>query len=356
MINVLTIYIVKEVVKGSLIAVILLLTLFNLFSFSDELKDLGQGGYGLKQILWFLTLTSPRVFYELVPSAALLGSLFVVGSMANNREIVAMRGAGLSIAWIIRTIMLAGFLLVSVAVLVGEFVAPSCERAAQVLKTTALHDGVVMRSQYGMWLREGNSFINVRKILDDGSLADVRIYDVDEAHKLNRITHAEHAQFVGDKQWRLESVKQSEINRQQIYAGTQAEQPWKSSIDSDLLKVAVVKSDNLSLYDLFMYIDFLKQNNQKSQIYELAFWSRLINPFVTFVMLMVSAPFVIGIGRGTSTGARIMMGIVIGMTFNIFDRIAGHVGLVYDMNPMLMAMLPSAVVFCGALIAVRRVS
>ncbi|OAH97974.1 LPS export ABC transporter permease LptG [Methylomonas methanica] len=354
--NVLTIYIVKEVVKGSLIAVILLLTLFNLFSFSDELKDLGQGGYGLKQILWFLTLTSPRVFYELVPSAALLGSLFVVGSMANNREIVAMRGAGLSIAWIIRTIMLAGLLLVSVAVLVGEFVAPSCERAAQVLKTTALHDGVVMRSQYGMWLREGNSFINVRKILDDGSLADVRIYDVDEAHKLSRITQAEHAQFLGDKQWRLESVKQSEINRQQIFAGTQAEQAWKSSIDSDLLKVAVVKSDNLSLYDLFMYIDFLKQNNQKSQIYELAFWSRLINPFVTFVMLMVSAPFVIGIGRGTSTGARIMMGIVIGMTFNIFDRIAGHVGLVYDMNPMLMAMLPSALVFFGAVIAVRRVS
>ncbi len=356
MISVLTGYIVKEVVKGSLIAVLLLLTLFNLFSFSDELKDLGQGGYGLKQILWFLSLTSPRVFYELVPSAALLGSLFVVGSMANNREIVAMRAAGLSTAWIIKTIMLAGLLLVSVAVLVGEFVAPPCERAAQLLKTTALHDGVVLRSQYGMWLREGNSFINVRKILDDGSLADVRIYDVDDGHGLNKITHAEHAQFEGSKQWRLQGVKQSEINSQQIFAATQAEQAWKSGIDSDLLKVAVVNSDNLSLYDLFMYIDFLKQNSQKSQIYELAFWSRLINPFVTFVMLMVSAPFVIGIGRGTSTGARIMMGIVIGMAFNIFDKIAGHVGLVYDINPMLMAIAPSAVVFCGALYAVRRVS
>lgn len=355
MINVLTAYIVKEVVKGSLIAVLLLLTLFNLFSFSDELKDLGQGGYDLKTILLFLTLTSPRVFYELLPSAALLGSLFVVGSMANNREIVAMRAAGLSTAWVIRTIMLAGLILVIVAVAVGEFVAPSCERTAQLIKTTALHDGVVMRSQYGMWLREGNSFINVRKILDDGSLADVRIYDIDDASRLSRITRAEHAQFLGDKQWRLDGVAHSEINRQQIFAGTAAEQPWKSSIDSDLLKVAVVNSDNLSLYDLFMYIDFLKQNNQKSQSYELAFWSRLINPLVTFVMLMVSAPFVIGIGRGTSTGARIMMGIVIGMTFNIFDRIAGHVGLVYDINPMLMAILPSAVVFCVALVAVRRV-
>lgn len=352
--NVLTLYIVKEVVKGSLVAVMLLLTLFNLFSFSDELKDLGQGGYNLQAILWFLTLTSPRVFYELVPSSALLGSLFVVGAMANNREIVAMRGAGLSVAWIIRTIMLAGLVLVVIAVLVGEFVAPPCERAAQLLKTTALHDGVVMRSQYGMWLREGNSFINVRKILDDGSLADVRIYDVGEDKHLQRVTQAEHAQFLGDKQWRLEGVKHSEVTPQQIFAGAQEQKAWRSGIDSDLLKVAVVNSDNLSLYDLFMYIDFLKQNNQKSQSYELAFWSRLINPFVTFVMLMVSAPFVIGIGRGVSTGARIMMGIVIGMAFNIFDRIAGHVGLVYDINPMLMAMLPSTLVFCCALYAVKR--
>ncbi len=354
--NVLTWYIVREVSKGSLLAVALLLTLFNLFTFSDELKDLGHGGYGLKQILMFLALTSPRVFYELVPSAALLGSLFVVGAMANNREIVGMRAAGLSTGRIIRSIMLAGLLLVIVAVGVGEFVAPTTERAAQLMKTTAQHNGVVMRSQYGMWLREGNRFINVRKILDDGSLGDIRVYEIDDQHKLNQITQAEHGKFLGNKQWQLTNVKQSQINHQQITANSQAEIPWQSSIDSDLLKVTVVNSDNLSLYDLYMYIDFLKTNNQKSQSYEMAFWSRLVNPFVTFVMLMVSAPFVIGIGRGISTGGRIMMGVIIGMTFNIFDRIAGHVGLVYEMNPVLMAILPSTLVFCAALYAVWRVS
>lgn len=354
--NVLTGYIVKEVIKGSLLALLLLLTLFNLFTFSDELKDLGVGGYGLKQILMFLALTSPRVFYELVPSAALLGSLFVVGAMANNREIVAMRATGLSIFWIIRSIMLAGLILVVIAVAVGELVAPEAERAAQLLKTTAQNNGVVLRSQYGMWLREGNRFINVRKILDDGSLGDIRVYEISEQQKLAMITHAEHGKFLGDKQWQLSNVKQSVINYQQIDANRYPQMPWQSAIDSDLLKVAVVNSDNLSLYDLYMYIDFLKTNNQKSQSYELAFWSRLINPLVTFVMLMVSAPFVISIGRGIGSGGRILMGIIIGMTFNIFDRIAGHVGLVYDINPLLMAILPSTLVFCVALFAVWRVS
>ena len=37
---------------------------------------------------------APLYVYELIPSAALLGSLFVLGDMANNREIIAMRVAG----------------------------------------------------------------------------------------------------------------------------------------------------------------------------------------------------------------------------------------------------------------------
>jgi lipopolysaccharide export system permease protein len=352
--NVLTWYIVREVLKGSMLALLLLLTLFNLFTFSDELKDLGKGSYGLKEIFMYLALTSPRVFYELVPSAALLGSLFVVGGMANNREIVAMRSIGLSVFWVIKAIMLAGVLLMLVSVAVGEFVAPAAERTAQLIKSTAQNERVVLNTRYGMWLREGNKFINVRQIQDDGIMGDISIFQLNEQNRLELMTYAQSARYLGQKQWRLEQIKWSEVSEEQIFADKADERLWKSSIDPDLLNVVVVKSENLSLIDLFMYIRFLQENNQKSQSYELAFWSRLINPLVTFVMLMVSAPFVISIKRGVGTGARLMAGILIGMTFNIFDQIAGHLGLVYGFNPMLMAVLPSLLVFSGAVFAVSK--
>ncbi len=353
--NVLTAYIVREVIKGSLIAAILLLTLFNLFTFSDELRDLGKGSYGLKEILIYLVLTSPTVLYELIPSSALLGSLFVVGAMANNREILAMRTAGLSVFWVIRSIMLAGLLLVVLAIVIGEFIAPAAERTAQMIRTTAQNDRVVMHSKYGMWLREGNQFINVRQIYGDGYLGDISIYQINDQHRLDLMTHVEQARYLGDERWLFENIKTSEVTRQQIFANEKPSQQWKTSIDPDLLDIVVVKPDNLSLYDQYMYINFLKENNQKSQSFELAFWSRLINPLVTFVMLMVSVPFVIGIRRGVGTGGRMMIGIIIGMAFNIFDKIAGHLGLVYGFNPMLMAVLPSTLVFCAALYAVSRI-
>ena len=104
-------------------ALLLLLTLFNLFTFSDEMKDL-DGEYGLKEILYYVALTSPGVLYELVPSSALIGSLFILGAMGNNRELIAMRASGLSVFGIIRAVLLAGTILVVISLLIGEFVAP----------------------------------------------------------------------------------------------------------------------------------------------------------------------------------------------------------------------------------------
>lgn len=353
--NVLTGYIVKEILKGSLIALVFLLTLFNLFTFSDELKRLGMGDYGLKEIFKYLALTSPRVLYELMPSAALLGSLFVLGAMGNNRELIAMRASGVSVLGIIKAVMLAGAVLAVFSIGVGEFIAPSTERAAQVLKMTARSKQVVIQGRYGLWLREGRKFINVREIQDNGDLANVYIYELDEDHRLNKALYAQKAIYQGGDNWELEEIAQSEISKREVREFSMPKQSWQSSIDPELINVVVVTPDNLSLYDLAMYIDFLKENKQKSQSFELAFWGRLINPFVTFVMLLVATPFVIGVRRGVSTGARMMVGVIIGMSFNIVDKIVGHLGLVYELNPAVMALLPSSVVFSLAIYAVRRV-
>jgi lipopolysaccharide export system permease protein len=354
-VNVLTGYIVREILKGSFIAVLLLLTLFNLFTFSDELKDLGKGSYDLQHIFYYLALTSPTVFYELMPASALLGSLFILGAMGNNRELIAMQAAGLSVLGIIRAVMVAGAILVAISIAVGEFVAPVAERTARLIKVTAQNEQVVMNVRYGLWLREGKKYINVRKIEDDGSLADINIYEVDDQGHLRYSTHAEKATFQGDNHWKLEQIRQSDISIQQVTASSQAEQMWQSTVAPDLLEIVVVNPNNLSMYDLAMYIDFLKENHQKSHEFELAFWGRVVNPLVVFVMLLVSAPFVIGVKRGVNVGARMMIGVVIGMSFNIIDKIVGHIGLIYDFNPPLMAVLPSLTVSIVALYALKRV-
>jgi lipopolysaccharide export system permease protein len=352
--NVLSFYIAKEILKGSLITLLILLTLFNLFTFADELRDIGQGNYNLKQVFYFIGLTSPTVLYQLIPASALIGSLFVLGSMGNNRELIAMQASGLSVLGIIKAVMLAGVVLVGLSILIGEFIAPLGERLGQKIKMTAQNEQIIVNSRYGLWLREGTNYVNVRQVEDDGKLADISIYELDGQRRLNRALHADKATFLGKKTWKLENIKQSTVSTQQIQVIQQAEQIWKSSIAPNLLKIVIVNPKNLSLYDLAMYVRFLKENHQKSHAYEVAFWGRAVSPLTTFVMLLVSAPFVIGIRRGVSVGARIMLGVAIGMGFDIFNKIINHVGLIYDLSPPFMALLPSLTVFAVVLLAMNK--
>ena len=352
--HVLTTYIVKEVLKGSAVALLLLLSLFNLFTFSDELKDLG-GGYGLKEIFYYLALTSPGVFYELVPASALLGSLFILGAMANNRELIAMRAAGLSVFGIIRAAMIAGAILAFISVLVGEFIAPVTQRMAQMVRMTAQNEQLHMDIKHGLWLREGKKFINVRQVVDDGDLADLSIYELDDQQHLYQVLHADQATFEGSQQWTLKHIKSSEISTLKMSANTEESQLWKSTIAPNLLKIVAVNPNNLSLLDLADYVNFLKKNHQKSHAFELAFWGRVVNPLVIFIMLLISTPFVIGIKRGVSVGERMMIGVVIGMSFNIIDKIVGHLGLIYGLSPPLMAFTPSLIISILAVYAVLKV-
>jgi len=352
-VNVLTGYIVREMLKGTFVAVTILLMLFNLFTFSDELGDLSET-YGLKEIFYYLALTTPGIFCELIPASGLLGSLFILGAMANNRELIAMRASGLSIFGIIRAVMLAGVFLVITSIMIGEFVAPHTERMAKILRLTAQNRQLEINSDYGIWLREDKKFISVRQIIDDHNLADISIYELNEQRHLQQALHADSAIFLGNQRWELKGIKVSEISTQQILASQQEHLVWLTSIAPNLLRSAVINPNNLTFVDLNHYIDFLKKNHQKSHIYELAFWERIVNPFVIFIMLLLSAPFIISVKRGVSVGERMMIGIVIGMGFNIIDKVVGHLGLIYALNPILIAFIPCLSMLILALYLVKR--
>jgi lipopolysaccharide export system permease protein len=49
-----------------------------------------------------------------------------------------------------------------------------------------------------------------------------------------------------------------------------------------------------------------------------------------------------------------MIGIVIGLSFNILDQIAGHVGLIYDLNPLVVAVTPSVLLCLASVYALKK--
>ena len=347
-------YIAIEIFKGTFVCAVVLVALVDFFTLADELRALGKGSYSLKKVFLYVALTSPRVFYDLFPSAALVGTMFSMGSMANNREIVAMRSAGISVFHIIWAVMRAGLVLVVIALIVGELIAPISERWAKEFKATAQNDQVASWSIYGFWTRDGNSFINIRQIYDRNSLGDISIYELDDNQQLESLSHADKAIYDGGK-WVLDQREETEIRPDRVIVSKTDRSIWNSEIDPELLSVVVVRPDNLSVYGLAKYIQFLRDNGQQSEQFELALWGRIINPFVTLVMLLITVPFILNVSRTMSMGQRVMIGVVIGLGFILIDRLVGHIGLVYHLDPFAAAIIPGGVFFILALILTRRI-
>ena len=57
------------------------------------------------------------------------------------------------------------FAFIFVSILIGEFIAPISEQAAQQKRSVALTEQIAMKTKHGFWSRDGDSYINIRKIL-----------------------------------------------------------------------------------------------------------------------------------------------------------------------------------------------
>ncbi len=347
-------YLARTVVLNTLLALTVLVVLLTFFAFIDDLGDIGKGHYGLPQALQFALLRVPQRIYELLPVSALLGSLLGLGALASNNELVAMRTAGVSIAWIVVAAMKTGLLLMVVAIFLGEVVAPPSEQLAQGLRAAATKSQISFTSGSGYWARYGRNFINIREILPGSHLNDLFIYELDENRRLRVATHARSALY-RDGQWFLQDVAQSIIAAKGVEVRRKDQSTWRSLLKPDMLRVVTLKPEDLSARGLRQYIAYLEHSGLDSRRYQLAFWGKIVQPLDLLVMLFLSIPFVFGPLRSVTLGQRILVGALVGIAFSVLSKAFSHMGLVYGLDPLFSIALPSLLFLGMGVYAVRRV-
>jgi lipopolysaccharide export system permease protein len=181
----------------------------------EELDEIGQGDYGLDTAFIYVALTLPRRAYELFPTAALIGSVLGLGSLASTSELTALRAAGLP-RWRIAAaagalvLMLTGAMVIS-----GETLGPWGDRAAQALVVQAKSKDLSLASGSGLWAREGDLFLNARRgsVQSEGGLSkvvleEVRLFEFDAEGRLLAIALAARAEHLGAS-WDLIEVRRT---------------------------------------------------------------------------------------------------------------------------------------------------
>jgi lipopolysaccharide export system permease protein len=348
-------YIGLAVIGGTLLVLGVLMALFSFVTFIGEQDSIGQANYGLLQAMQYVLMMTPRMAYQLLPLAALLGSLVGLGMLASQNELLVMRSAGISLQRIVVAVMKAGALLMLLAILLSELVVSQSDQAAREMRASALSSQVAHRTTDGFWTRNENSYINVHTVLSDGRLAGIHIYEFDDQQRLRRITQARQARFENET-WLLRDIVRTEFQGERVLSRRINEVSWHTLLDPQLLDVVAVKPQSLSATGLYRYINYLQGNGLDAARYEMELWVKIVLPLATAVMVFLAVPFVFGSLRSVGIGQRIMSGALIGISFYLINQIFNYVGLAYQLNPVLSAILPTLLFFILAVLLMRRVA
>ncbi|GAB5379280.1 MAG: LPS export ABC transporter permease LptG [Aliiglaciecola sp.] len=345
MFKILDIYIARTLLGTTAISLSVLVGLSALIKFIEQMKSVGRGSYDMTVAGVYVLLSLPRELEQFFPMATLLGGLIGMGMLASNSELVVMQSAGQSRWDITVSAMKSALLMVLFVMAIGEWVAPITEAKAKEIRTQAISGGSLFSSDRLVWAKDGDNFVSIGEVVDRTNLLDINVYEFDNELNLRQITSAESAVFVDDK-WQLTDVNYTFIGDQRIRGQAIELGDWQSTLTPDKLGVVTVKPEALSILGLYDYVNYLENNSQDSGRYNLALWRKIFQPISIGVMLLMALSFVFGPLRSVTMGARIIMGVLAGFAFFISNETFGTFSLVFQIPPILGALVPSFV-FAG---------
>jgi len=347
-------YIGKTVAFSVLMVMAVLLALYVFTSMANEANKIGHGTYTTLNALEYILSQIPRRIYEFFPLSALLGTMIGLGGLASRSELVIVRSTGVSVGRIVVSVMKTALILMLVATFFGEVVAPPVDQYVKARRVKQLAQQIDLNTSYGLWARDGDTFINVRRVETSGRLIGVNLYRFDDQHRLHAVTHANSARRHGEG-WVLNGVRQSLFADGDVTTRRMAHLQWHTILSPELIGVVSVSPGILAFWDLLDYVHYLHRNGLNAERYELALWQKAIAPLTVGAMVLLAVPFVFGSLRSVGMGARIMVGFLVGVSFYMLNQIAAHAGLVYHLPPAVSAGLPTLLVLLASLLLLRRV-
>ncbi|WEF35609.1 LPS export ABC transporter permease LptG [Pseudoduganella chitinolytica] len=380
-------YFAKAIFQAVAFVLLAFLGLLGFMDLTGELPAIGKNGYGMQHALLYVVVMVPQHVYEIMPVAALIGTIYTMAQFASTSEFTIMRAAGMSTrtaGWMLFKI---GIALVAVTFVFGELIAPRTALVAERLHLTGKGTTVSAEFKSGLWTKDivkseglkgtvlGSRFFNVQKVMPDGRLVGVKLYEFDNSFRLRTLTVAKTGIYQGENVWRLFDVTENHFSNPALQKGeataqnnfaqetgvvaTQrhATQDLLSEITPKILSVSASDPERMSANELAVYTRHLQENRQQTERFKIAFWKKLIDPLAIFVLMALALPFAYLHTRSGGVSLKIFIGIMIGVGFLLVNTLFAHLGLLSSLPAFVTAIMPSLIFLLlalGALYWVER--
>ena len=359
----------------------ILFALVALFLFFDVLSELGSvnAKYTLPLALLHVLLKAPSRMVEIIPIAGLIGSIYVFAMMASQSEFTIFRVAGLDIKRSLFTLGKVSLPIVVFTLLISEVMGPYAESLSERIRMQALGSTFSSQFRSGVWvkdqlrdsdgsgpIRPGVRYVNVGTIDQNDQIRQIRMYEFDPNYRLLSIRSAASGRFDNRGIWELNDVLETRFTEKRsndpldaVYSAQTKVIPklsLETQVTPQILNVLLISPEKMSIVSLGRFILHLQDNKQDMQRHAIAFWKKVIYPFIIFVMLALALPFAFMKVRAGSVGIKVFGGIMLGMSFQLFNTLFSSIGLLGALPAFLTAIFPPLVYLILAFLSLKWVA
>jgi lipopolysaccharide export system permease protein len=334
-------YIIRSIGGAVVIVMMALLTLLALFLFINEQGWVGVGNYGHLQALRYVALNLPSQLLQFLPVGVLIGSLLAMGGLARHSELTVFRAAGVSVFRIGGSVFLAGLLVLPLALVTDEYLAPSLSRMARIHKAIERNGQISLAGPGGAWVRDGGLILRAGRSTGSG-YDSISVFEVGADNRLLAVGRAAGATERADAGWELRDYAWSAFDERGVRFGREAAHALAAGISPAFFAMIVADPADLSLRELWRTSRYLESTGLDSRRVRFAFWSHVARLAAIPLAALLALPFLFGSMRLVETGARATLGLGIGLGYFILQRMVESGTIAFGLNPLPLAWLPTA--------------
>ena len=338
-------HVTKTTVLAMLGTTLVLSFLQILFTYLGELGSL-KPTYNAWQAFLYVIWGAPSYLYDILPVAALIGSVLGLGALASNSELIVMRSVGISLWRIVGWVMRSALLLIVLSFVLSEWVIPYTNEKAQSIKSQ--RSVAALGEVKGYWSREGQRFIYVDYANSQGALRNIQVLDFDDNYRLKAVLNAEQGQYSSTGQWNLKQSQQMQIQANGDGHLTQSAQlPLSLALQPKYVHMVTIDPEDLAPSQLVSFMHYLSEYSQVPKTYQLAFWKKVGMPFSLIALVVIACSFIFGPLRQQSMGFRLVIALFTGLGFFYLQDFLGYASLVYSPSPAWFVFVPIVLIFMG---------
>lgn len=342
----------STIVFGVLMSLAGFLALSVFISFVSELDNTDES-YLVWDAIRYVIYGIPGLATEMVPVAMLIGTIMGMGNLAANSELIVLRAAGMSMWRMGFAVALTGAAIGFGHYLIADFVAPYGTQQARLIKAEARGGDLGTRLAGSLWFRDGDRIIQFRDLDSAKSIGRVEIFGLNSGKTLAMAGQAEQVTHQG-RLWTLSEWKATYFDADQVQTVARDRKVWDTEVTPEFLSLLVINPEEFSAFGLYKYINYLHRNGLTSDEYQLALWKKILAPLSVIFMGLLALPFVFGPMRSAAVGQRLAIGILLGLSYYMLNKIVADAGYVFGLQPFVAAMLPFSILVFVGLIAVSK--